>query len=921
MDPDSKSQGPFFCRSFSYLGKSLYTNIFVIQNKSPVKRAPIILTIGSLLLIAGSIFLYQTYFNRGTISVWNIIPDQAVLVYEAGECDDCTSKISKTVIGKLISELLIDSDQGDSLNSVFGFLSTPKKGMFVSLHVINKEDFDFIYYFPQDYAGKINTMVESWENVKGVRFSDRVLNNIKIQEFDFGEKKFTATQIEGIWVGSFTPFLVEDVIRTFTSEEQSLFIKGISEVYSLPRIKNDPGNIYIQLNNFMNWLKVFNESTSRNLHTLGQASLLDIKQNEGSIVLNGFSLTRLSSSETLLSYFKNQSPVQFTLKQYFSNRTVFAVNYGISDGGVFYNDLAISKNKALQDSLMTLVKFDYLKLFSSLGNELALCYQEARGGFSKVILFETANPNEWLHVFDQLSKVTEMEDTVFYEKYSTYEIREIEIYNLPGKLFSPLTSGFNQTYYTSVGNTIILAEQLEQLKEFVDDIDQEDVWGKSVATNKFLESTLLESNVSVYINTPLIWSTLSGKLNPNWRSFVSENQSALNAFGLGAIQFSHLNEGFYTNVVWDYSATEDKVGVADLKTHRISTNLTSSVIGKFFIVRSHVSKNDEVLVQDSTYMLYHLGSDGKVIWSRMLGDPIIGKVRQIDFYSNGKLQFFFATKNKLHVIDRLGNYVTSFPVEIRSGEIGFTNVVDYDNSRNYRFLISDKAGRVWMYDKGIHNLEGWKPKNLEGELFTEAAHHRIRGKDYLVAIRKDGMVYLMNRRGENIKGFPLSLEGRPDGNYYIEIGNAIATTKFVCITRDGFRLKFSMEGKILSRETLIRPAITTQFSLILEEHRKSYLIKRQDAKQLAILNEEGKEILLNTYVGTNPVDIKYCDFGAGKIYISITDLAQGLSFIYDGKGKLLTSTPIEGESIELRPSIHEMPKLFIASGKSLIIQE
>ena len=36
-------------------------------------------------------------------------------------------------------------------------------------------------------------------------------------------------------------------------------------------------------------------------------------------------------------------------------------------------------------------------------------------------------------------------------------------------------------------------------------------------------------------------------------------------------------------------------------------------------------KNDEVLVQDSTYMLYHLGSDGKVIWNKMLSDPIIGK--------------------------------------------------------------------------------------------------------------------------------------------------------------------------------------------------------------------------------------------------------------------------------------------------------
>jgi hypothetical protein len=103
--------------------------------------------------------------------------------------------------------------------------------------------------------------------------------------------------------------------------------------------------------------------------------------------------------------------------------------------------------------------------------------------------------------------------------------------------------------------------------------------------------------------------------------------------------------------------------------------------------------------------------------------------------------------------------------------------------------------------------------------------------------------------------------------------------------------------------------------------RKSYIITRQDAKQLSILNEEGNEIVVNNFVGTNPIDVKYYDFGAGKVYISVTDLSQDLSFIYDGKGKLLTPTPVEGESIELRPGRTEMPKLFIVNDKALVIQE
>src|SRR5688572_26688244 len=211
---------------------------------------------------------------------------------------------------------------------------------------------------------------------------------------------------------------------------------------------------------------------------------------------------------------------------------------------------------------------------------MSLSYQESKNNtVSKIILFETEKPEEWLQAFDQLSKAVEKEDTVFYEKYSTFEIREIEMNDLPGKLFSPLTSGFSQTYYTSIGNTIIMSEQLEEIKQFVDDIDQENVWGKSVSFNKFLESTLLESNLSIYVNTPLVWNTLSKKLNPRWKKFISENQSLLNSVEFGAIQFSHLNESFYTNLTWTYS---DEVALTNnkqtKKTDRSAVSLNSSII-------------------------------------------------------------------------------------------------------------------------------------------------------------------------------------------------------------------------------------------------------------------------------------------------------------------------------------------------------
>ena len=882
-----------------------------------MKRAPLLLTLGFLLLVAGGITIYQYFPGKQETSVWDLIPSQTVLVFEADDCSQCTYPADGSIVGRMLTNLLLDFP--DSTKKNLEILASPKKGDAISLHVTSKDDFDVIYYFPGAQGKQFETTLNSWKTKKKIKFSGRELNGVKIQEFNFESRKFSCVQLDNIWVGSFTPFLLEDVIRTFTSDDKSTFTSEITEVYSLPRIKGDPGNIFINLKNFTSWLKIFPDDAI-SFSNFGQASLLDVRNSEHSITLNGFSLTR-QGEESLLSYFEHQSPVQFVLKRYISNRTVFAIDYGISDGAALYKNLTLSRNKTIQDTLGGLAGVDFEKLFSSLGKEMSSCYLESRNGsVSKILLFETEKPQEWLSAFDQFSKAVEKEDTVFYERYSSYEIREIEMKNFPGKLFHPLTSGFDQTYYTSIGNTIILSEQLEEIKQFVDDIDQENVWGKVVSFNKFLESTLLESNVSMYVNTPIAWNLLSQRLTPRWRTFISENQSLLNAIDMGAIQFGHLNESFYTNVTWSYSSETGLPKSKTQKPDRLVTSLGSVIISDPMVIKSHVDRNEEILVQDSLFNLYHFSSDGKILWKKALDGPIIGDVKQVDFFKNGKLQHFFATPKKLHVIDRLGNYVAPFPADVKAKDLEFVSLVDYDNSKTYRFLLADKSGKLWMYDKEVQNLEGWKGLNIDGSLFARPRHHRIRGKDYMLAIRKDGHAYLMTRRGEMIKGFPLNLDARPAGDYFLEVGNSVATTSFVCISRDGFRIKFGLDGKLLSREALVKPSFETQFSMVTEQQGKSYLIKRQDANRLALLNDEGTEIISNSFVGTSPVSIKYYDFGAGRVYVSITDLSQDTTFIYDGKGKLLNPTPLEGKAIQLGPGTSEFPKTYVVDGNTLIIQ-
>jgi hypothetical protein len=78
--------------------------------------------------------------------------------------------------------------------------------------------------------------------------------------------------------------------------------------------------------------------------------------------------------------------------------------------------------------------------------------------------------------------------------------------------------------------------------------------------------------------------------------------------------------------------------------------------------------------------------------------------------------------------------------------------------------------------------------------------------------------------------------------------------------------------------------------------------------------------LNNEYLGLNPVNIKYVDFGAGNIYVTINDLSQNLSFIYDKQGNLLTTPPLESEIAEVSDNGSKKPKIFSAYKTSLTVQ-
>lgn len=896
-----------------------------------MKRIPLLITLAIVVAIAGGYYLYSTIVYKRQIRGWDVVPAESIFVYEGSNCKSCLDDLRTSSVIRLVNLAIFPPEDRDSLSRITDIiLQHFQQGSFVSLHATKKDDFDFIFYLPntEQLQTQFKVFVDQINKAgQKLKFTERQYDDVKIFEATSGKRTLSWIELDNLWVASFTPILIEDVVRTYGNEARS-FGDEISEAYKLPTVRKDGGNIYLNMKKAAQWLSLFtNDEPSLLLRQFGESALLDVKiSDKNNFVLNGFCLDSARNPSYFLSSFSSQKPVSFSMKQYVSNRAVMVATYGISDGKAFSKDLKAfnAASRARTDSLARLsdvFKVNLSDLTSTINGEMGLCWLESKGNsLSKVLIVNSSNPDQWVTSFNAVSEQVSM-DTVFYEKYADYEIREVPVYRLPEKMLWPLVSGFNSSYYTRLGSAIIIGEDIDQLKRFLDDIDREETWGKSVAHNKYLESTLLESNISLYINTPRVWNIVEASLHGKWKKFISDNRPLVNSIGMGALQFSHLNDSYYTNISWTYKNAPATGAAAPARTSDKTITNVSEAITQMHLIRSHVSKRAEVLIQDSTRAVRHVSAEGKVLWQLPLDGPIVGGVEEVDFFNNGKLQYFFATPGKLHIVDRLGNYVKPFPVNIAEREIDFVSIVDYDHSKKYRFLVAGRSGKLWMFDKQGTNLEGWTPKNLEDGLFSAPRHYRIRGKDYVVAIRRDGNAYVMNRRGETLKGFPINLNARPVGGYALEQGSSLQNTNFVIVSRDGFRIKFNLEGKIQHREALVKNTADARFGLVEEQDGKSYLIVRQETRQFGLFDDNLKQVVSSDFIGSNPVKVNYLDYGAGKIYFTITDQTQELSYVYDGAGKLLTAIPVESKVIALQPIDLDHFRIYSVLDKALTIQQ
>ncbi len=736
----------------------------------------------------------------------------------------------------------------------------------------------------------------SHANLQAIASKSGTIFQFKKQQ-DWPFDGFVALNNENIIVSP-SRSLIEQSINEARKKQSLAYIPSYVNLQN-KGISTNSASLLIHYKNLAGYSKdLFNLPVTGHL---AEWTELDVDIRKDALYLNGFSNS--NNDSLFINIFKGIEPQKSQIITVLPASSKFMMGYSLQSKSHFRENLNnyishSDRHKVFQAINKPFTErhkapFDEL-FFSFIEGEGALVYthSESQKDYQPLLVFSTIGQTQALEVLTQMMtrsgqntepvEWSSLDDQTRFPVYRTPETKALKAYW--GALFPEVPA----TYFAFYRNYLVFGNSVSSINQLM----YANILNKTLAThpyfNPFTENFSYRENFFMFAEITHIMGLSDHSINRKVFNPTTEQNNALaNFYGIG-IQLSASSNMVYTSVHTSHAPHRDKEPRTIWQ-----SRLDSTITTKPALVDNHNTGEKEILVQDHKNNLYLINNMGRILWKRALDGPVLSEIVQIDYYKNNKLQYLFNTADKIFLLDRNGNHVARFPLNLPTKATNGLSVFDYDNDKEYRIFIALADKQIHLYDKTGNSITGWSMPQTEGNVTTPIQHFNNQGRDYLV-FSDEYRNYILDRRGDSRVTPSIHFFRNPNSPFFIQ-GRNSDQPALVTTTTSGELAKIALPSGKASISQLFDCPPKHHFSLI-NGHlpQPEYLYVTEN--RLILFNHNGKEQINIPFESAIYPMADIYQFSASDIKFGLVEQSGGRIHLINRDGSSYSGFPLKGIS-------------------------
>jgi hypothetical protein len=623
--------------------------------------------------------------------------------------------------------------------------------------------------------------------------------------------------------------------------------------------------------------------------------------------MNGFSYC-VDSLHDYLSLFKNQKAPKIELTALMPINTAFFSYVGVNDGVKYLNDLkqfnrSLNINEVQEKQLKVLESkygIDLGYFFKSwMGNEMASVITESYGekyAPEKYAIFRTKDIDKTYSAFSDLSQSIKLNanidsnTAVDDELYRDFKIRKLELPAFLPLVFGNTFPAFTQHYFTIIKDYVVIAESPSSLRSLINFYSAGRTLTYDKHYAKFAESLSENSNFFIYSAVARSPKLYANQLETGLAKEVEKNTSLFRKFQSLALQFKVSGNLFYNNLCLKYNP----IYKPEFNTLWDIENDTTFITAPF-LAQNLLDSTDMFAIQDANFIVHLYDHQGKQLWSKNVGEKIIGKIHQVHANKPGNFRLAFVSEKHFYMINELGEFPVNFPVTLKANATTGLGLINFNHKENPLLLVACDNLSIYNYKTNGEIDTDWKTDHLKDTLKGDFVAFKCDGREMICFADEGKNLRLIDKRGNWIVKFKEKLPALYNNVFYLDIKKSLNTSAVIVSDEQGMVYRYNFKGVYDDLELM--PKVSKHYAFtyadIDNDGKAEYIFA--DNNRLNVLNKDKSikfDFSFNSKIN-GPAQFLQLNDSTAKLAVSTED--EGL-FIFDSNGNLNRGISLAGRA-------------------------